>query len=118
MASPHVAGLLAYLLSIYPSEEFNPILEAGDYPVITTQLVEGSFNSIYAKTRSALPSWISALLPSPSMMNIIGNVGPIEQPTITGAQLKKAVIALAGRELLSDIPEDTPNLLVFNNATA
>lgn len=118
MASPHTAGLLAYLLSIYPSQEFNPIIEAGDYPFTTTQLVEGPFNSIYAKARTALPSWISSFLPSPSMMNVIGNVGPTEQPTITPEQLKKAIIALASKGLLGDIPEETPNLLIFNNATA
>lgn len=118
MASPHTAGLLAYLLSIYPSQEFNPIIEAGDYPFITTQLVEGSFNSIYAKARSVLPSWISSFLPPPSVMGVIGNVGPTEQPTISPEQLKKALITLAGKGLLGDIPEDTPNLLIFNNATA
>lgn len=119
MASPHTAGLLAYLLSIYPSKEFDPILAADDsYPFLTTQLVESPFNSVYAKARSALPSWISSFLPSPSMMNVIGNVGATEQPTITPEQLKKALLALAGKGYLGDISADTPNLVIFNNATA
>lgn len=121
MASPHTAGLLAYLLSIYPSKEFDPILSADDfnaYPYLTTQVVPGNFNGLYAKARSALPSWISTFLPSPSMMNVIGNVAATELPTISPEQLKKALIALSGKGHLSDLPADTPNLLIFNNATA
>jgi cerevisin len=32
--------------------------------------------------------------------------------------MKKALIALSSKNMLSDIPADTVNLLAFNNATA
>ena len=34
MASPHIAGLLAYLISIYPSTTFNPTPEKGFLPPV------------------------------------------------------------------------------------
>jgi hypothetical protein len=36
---------------------------------------------------------------------------------LTPAQLKALVLDLATRDLLTDIPDKTPNLLLFNNAT-
>lgn len=60
MASPHVAGLLAYFLSLQPSEE------------------SGYFTEL--------------------------------KP----AQLKKNIIKIASEGMLSDIPSDTPNLLIYN----
>jgi cerevisin len=60
MASPHVAGLLAYFLSMQPKSD---------------------------------SGFFSALKP---------------------AQLKKNMIAIASQDVLSDIPYDTPNLLIYN----
>ncbi|KAA8913881.1 autophagic serine protease Alp2 [Sphaerosporella brunnea] len=60
MASPHVAGLLAYFLSLQPKSD---------------------------------SGFFSALKP---------------------AQLKKNMIAIGSRDVLSDIPADTPNLLIYN----
>jgi hypothetical protein len=39
MASPHVAGLLAYLLSIYPSATFDPVFAKSSFPSMLTQEV-------------------------------------------------------------------------------
>jgi cerevisin len=61
MASPHIAGLLAYYLSLAPAKD-----------------------SEFA---------VSDLTP---------------------AKLKKALIDVASKDLLSDIPSDTPNLLAWN----
>jgi cerevisin len=60
MASPHVAGLLAYFLSLQPKSD---------------------------------SGYFSELKP---------------------AQLKKNMIAIGSQGVLSDIPEDTPNLLIYN----
>lgn len=64
MASPHVAGILSYFLSLSP-------------------------------------------LPTLSLLS---------SGAVTPAQLKKNLIAYSSSGVLSDIPSDTPNLLIFNGA--
>ncbi|KAF5117652.1 hypothetical protein DV454_000948 [Geotrichum candidum] len=64
MASPHVAGILSYFLSLQPSTD--------------------------------------------SEFAVSGAVSPL--------QLKKNLINYSSKGLLKDIPEDTPNLLIFNGA--
>ena len=111
MASPHVAGLLAYFLSIYPSREFNPRFST---PESFTQAY-GCLTSAYALTRASLPSWIAEFLPSVPLVEMLA---PIPQPRILSpAQLKVALVGLASRDILRDLPIKTPNILVFNNAT-
>lgn len=108
MASPHTAGMLAYLLSLYPSAVFNPKVEPDLTPSFT-------LSNVYAIAHNALPSWASTFLPSPQMLDA---VAPVPKPsTLTPKQLKKALIALATPDVLTDLPADTVNLLIFNNAT-
>jgi cerevisin len=116
MASPHTAGLLAYLLSLYPSETFNPEPEK-DYFAFPT-LAQQTFSG-YAVVHAALPSFIARFLPAPSFVDAF--VAPVpypDRPTMTPNQLKKALIALSSKGLLTDLPAETVNLLVFNNATS
>ncbi|KAN0130153.1 Peptidase S8/S53 domain containing protein [Lactarius tabidus] len=87
MASPHTAGLLAYLLSI-------PIN-----------------HSIY----SIMLRWASGFLPSPRLVHAI--TAPVYKP-ISPAVLKKALISLSTPNVLTEIPADTVNKLIFNNYTA
>jgi cerevisin len=119
MASPHTAGLLAYLLSIYPSAAFDPLL-GPDFlpPSLSSQTKPAGFASVYTLAHAALPSWVSAFLPSPRLLDIIDTVAPTGPPTLTPVQLKKALIALSSKEKLATLPPKTPNLLIFNNATA
>lgn len=63
MASPHVAGLLAYFLSLQPDSDSEFFQAKGG---------------------------------------------------ITPAQLKKRLIAYGSRDILFDVPEDTPNVLIYN----
>jgi cerevisin len=116
MASPHTAGALAYLLSIYPDASFNPeIAELFDLPSPSKAVVHGV--DVYAFVRSALPAWIGHFLPSPTLVTMeLDAAAPI--PAISPAQLKKALIKLASPGLLSDVGNGSPNLLLFNNATA
>ncbi|KZT61162.1 hypothetical protein CALCODRAFT_491561 [Calocera cornea HHB12733] len=112
MASPHTAGLLAYLLSIYPSSSFDPVI--GDH-------VPKALVSVTSKhtTISYLTSILGRFLPFPLL--------PVEQlldpqsapvPTlITPAQLKKALIKLSTDGVLTDLPAGTVNKLIYNNAT-
>jgi len=112
MAAPHTAGLLAYLLSIYPSEQFNPVLDSDPLPPSSPQRT-------YADVHAVLPFWVSAYLPSQNMimMDITNAPIPEKPKTLSPMQLKQAVIALSSRGLLTGLPPQTVNLLIFNNAT-
>ena len=127
MASPHTAGLLAYLMSIYPSVEFNPTFDSDENLVslhseqILSAPSSSSPLSLYAMAHQALPPFISSYLPSPEFLDILLRntaVGPIPRKKITPGQLKKALTKLGTSDILTDISEDTINLLIYNNATA
>lgn len=119
MASPHTAGLLAYLLSIYPHETFDPTFDS-EFNVISLQS-ERIFrhpSSLYSVAHAALPQWISNFLPPPSLVDAVVAPIPKKPETLTPLQLKKAVLKLSSQDLLTDLPDQTVNLLIFNNATA
>ena len=110
MASPHICGLLAYLLSIHGSQTFS----------LSDDLA--STTSLYAKAFSFLPRLAQAFLPVPvevATLDVLptGHFRPIPKDILPPAKLKKALIALASPGLLTDLPAGTPNLLAFNNAT-
>ena len=99
MASPHVAGLLAYFISLYPSEEFNPDLSAAE---VAGSWAHRSVASAYALTHASLPSWATEFLPSPGL---IDTIAPVPQPRILSpAMLKAAVTKLSSNGLLEDLP--------------
>jgi cerevisin len=103
--------MLAYLLSIYPSVTFNPTISASDFlgPMLP-------YASFYSLCHAALPRWMTEFLPSPELFltaPIPG--GPSE---ISPKELKKALLDLASRGMLSDLPSQTVNLLIFNNASS
>lgn len=112
MASPHTAGLLAYLLSIYPSPHFNPTFDEESNLISLHD--QQSFDA-YAALHASLPSWISDYMPSPRLVEAL--TAPIPGKTLTPLRLKKALVALASKGLLTELPLDTVNVLIFNNAT-
>lgn len=121
MASPHTAGLLAYLLSIYPSATFDPAL--GDLSVPPFNSASPSTPSLlvqsYTRAYTYLPGWLTRVLPEPTLLGGGDEqVAPIPA-TLTPEQLKKALIALATPDVLTGekLPLGTPNLVIFNNAT-
>ncbi|KAF9463587.1 peptidase S8/S53 domain-containing protein [Collybia nuda] len=119
MASPHTAGLLAYLLSIYPSKQFSPTFDS-EMNLISLQSpfqIPYTSTSVYAIVHAALPRWATSFLPAPSFEDEVAPV-PKDPKTITPLQLKKALLTLSSRGMLSDLPAETVNLLIFNNATA
>jgi cerevisin len=71
---------------------------------------------MYTFARAVLPSWVSSVLPAPSLLDSVAPT-PKPLPTLTTAQLKKALIDLATKDILATLPAKTPNLLIFNNAT-
>lgn len=116
MASPHTAGLLAYLLSIYPDVTFNPSTSS----LVPTGLnaqhpFTGSFTSLYESVYSVMPHWVSRFVPPPRVIEAV--TGPTGAPPLTPAALKAALIGLASEGVLQEIPTDTVNLLIFNNFT-
>ena len=122
MASPHTAGMLAYLLSLYPSKIFNPPPRTGGLiplPVLDQQLpLTTRVASLYSFAREVLPSWMTDFMPSPKALEREMAPVPVPAPpTLTPEQLKRALIALATQGLLEDLPNETPNVLIFNNAT-
>ena len=118
MASPHVAGLLAYLLSIYPSKEFNPTFDTQDN-LLSLIRPDQAFvlpPSIYAVMQATLPRWISSFFPIRALAESVN--APIPGKSMTPAQLKKAMMLMATPDCLAgDLPSKTPNLLIYNNAT-
>lgn len=116
MASPHTAGMLAYLLSLYPSKTFNPDVSSL-IPEPMGAYVPASFSNVYTMVHAVMPSWMSTFMPSPKFIEEVAPT-PKEPETLSPVQLKKALLALSTRNALADLPADTINLLIFNNATA
>jgi len=116
MASSHTAGLLAYLLSIYPSSTFDPTTSTLVSTGLNTQPpFTRSFVSLYESVYSVMPHWASSFLPPPRIIEAV--TGPIDVEPLGPADLKAALIGLASKDLLTEIPTDTANLLIFNNFT-
>jgi len=110
MATPHTVGLLAYLLSIYPSANFNPTFDKSDELIsLASEITQTPLDGIYAVIHAALPPWISVFLPAPEFAQFAAPMTP--------ARLKKSLIALSSTGKLASLPANTPNLVIFNNAT-
>ncbi|KAG1762357.1 peptidase S8/S53 domain-containing protein [Suillus occidentalis] len=114
MASPHTAGLLAYLLSIYPSATFDPTLSSTFLPSALN--IERPYSSFYSLCHAALPRWMTDFMPSPQLF--INAPVPGGPAVISPLELKTALRKLASSNMLTDLPPKTVNLLIFNNATA
>lgn len=120
MASPHTAGLLAYLLSIYPSSTFDPALGDLVPPALdNSPTASQTFAKAYKMAYQYMPEWITRVMPVPAFVRAEKVLAPVPIPTpLTPEQLKKALIALATPNKLTDaLPAGTPNIVIFNNAT-
>lgn len=110
MATPHIVGLMAYMLSIYGSSDFALLSDAAN---------------------GASPRWASwlrmalAFVPAPlrplSLLPTAPAVGVSQPLSVDSAlrprQLKNALARFASHGLLADLEPETVNLLAFNNAT-
>lgn len=111
MASPHTCGLMAYLLSIYPSATFNPTFLNDAEPSEWND----RYASIYSIAYTVLPRWIVAFLPPPQFLAPI----PLDDVTILSPKaLKQALLELSSKGLINDVGDQSPNKLIFNNATS
>jgi cerevisin len=113
MASPHAAGVLAYLLSLYPSETFNPDLFPVSVPDLRDTFTASPLSSLSSIVQTILPGWV----PVPKFFQAVAPTPPKRPATLSPAQLKSAVLKLASRGVLQELPVNTSNLLIFNNAT-
>ena len=117
MASPHIVGLLAYLLSIYGTEDFKAL--AGRGAELSVAEVE---DSLASKLSSVMPIPAMALDLVSSVTSYFSNADPTGKLEIDGVlspnELKKALIKLASPNILTGLDSDTVNKLAFNNATS
>lgn len=110
-----VAGLLAYLLSIYPSATFDPRVEKDLAPSpLVSFATNPAVSTLYSLARNALPAWFTSLV---GVFSVVAAPVTGDYPYLTPLQLKKAIIALSTPDILSDLPTGTVNKLAFNNAT-
>ena len=116
--------MLAYLLSIYPSTTFNPKLSSKK-SLVPSSLLETavqvyptfiSFQRVYSLARAVLPGVIVNYFPTLKDLS----TAPVPPPdfALSPEELKDALLDLSSEEYLTMVPEDTPNLLIFNNATS
>ncbi|KAF7338882.1 Serine-type endopeptidase [Mycena sanguinolenta] len=116
MASPHTAGMLAYLVSL--DTAFVPdAFEAGTAKSPFFACL--SKCSLYALARGILRGWfansltvpdyLSTYLPTTDEMSVV--------PSITPAQTKRLLLQLATPNVLTNVGKRSPNLLIFNNYT-
>jgi cerevisin len=121
MASPHICGLLAYLVSIEGTETFSILSGDSESQVDETEeLAVFGTTSLYGKALSLLPKLAQSVLPAPATVQDEDAIRPTppKKGELTPAKLKKALIALASPgKLIDQLPAGTPNLLAFNNAT-
>jgi cerevisin len=112
MASPHVCGLLSYLLSLEGTDGFHLSVSESALEL------EAEEPSLYSQAYSLLPDIAQKFLPTPDDTVELRSVAPVPpRKKVTPAALKKAVLALATPGALTDVGRGSPNLLIFNNAT-
>lgn len=132
MATPHVVGMLAYLLSIYGSDEFtkiNDVLPSG-HPLE----LAGANSFDISDFSTSIAGKLTNLLPIPALaLEFVGGLfggnkhqqvqllAPTPKPPAVGSvlhpfDLKKALAKLSTPGVLKDV-NGSPNLLIFNNAT-
>ncbi|KAJ7648705.1 peptidase S8/S53 domain-containing protein [Mycena polygramma] len=111
MAAPHAAGLVAYLLGVYPSSTFDPVF-GKEHMLLAPAFAPQRLFDVYAVLRAVLPRPLASLLPVPRT-----GTPSDRTDTLTPAEMKAALIELATRGKLTGLPADTVNLLIFNNAT-
>lgn len=117
MATPHVSGIIAQFLSLYPHWSFHP--RSVDTVDVTC---ESYLVSALARAHKSLPEFISGFLPSPSSFVAHGmkeDIQPDTQAVLTPLRMKRALLALASKNRLASgtLRAGSPNLLAYNNYT-
>lgn len=113
MASPHVAGLVAHFLSIYPHPTFQPQL--------ALPRIEPHYMLALVKAHKLLPNSFTALLTyirETAYDTEVDDVSGGQSMALTPDQMKSALLGLALEGKISGrLPPGTPNKLAYNNYT-
>jgi cerevisin len=123
MASPHVAGLAAYFLSLYPTSfqptEFELVDEDLTFLQRSAQFVFGTSADEFAnKARQGLAlAPIPKLLTPKALKSAMIKVGSKGLLTVSATSISDRDISLTS-STLQDMPAGTPNILIFNNFTS
>ncbi|KIM25047.1 hypothetical protein M408DRAFT_329847 [Serendipita vermifera MAFF 305830] len=133
MASPHTAGLLAYYLSLYPSKSFDPTTSTFDFEAAadffsmasstTNEYPIAGLSTFVTFAKSMMPSWLAKRLAVQEASGWVDTYQPGDDvasvpETLSPKTMKKAILTLATSGKLTDVGSGSPNLLIFNNATA
>src|SRR6266550_2549228 len=102
---------LAWMFSPLVNIFLHPYIMVADVTVSGLNIL-----STYKGSPEATATLSGTSMASPRLLEAL--TAPIPGKTLTPLQLKKAIAVLASQGMLSDLPEDTVNLLIFNNATA
>lgn len=101
MASPHAAGLAAYFLSLYPDGGFNAEEEASLVPKVSfVASAQAFFGFGFNNNEQAQVA------------------GKGDAKPLSPRALKKAMLKLATKGVITDAGSGSPNLLIHNNYTA
>ena len=105
MAAPHVTGVIAYLISIYPHPTFDPKVSAA----------QSRLFDAYSVAYSLLPAFATRVLPIPERFQQVESVTVAQD--LAPAQLKQALLDIATWGMIDDTMSPN-NALLFNNATS
>ena len=106
--------MMAYLLiSLYTSASFDPSTGKLVSAESSSNLCSQTYEAPYRFMHATLPSYMALFVPAPT-----ASFAPIPSPEVmTPEIMKKAIVALSTRDVLKEIPANTVNLLIFDNAT-
>lgn len=117
MATPHVSGLVAHFLSIYPHRTFDPQALSEDSLSVPS---DSYFASALIAAQESLYEFLTYFMPSAHFglyhRTINQAESQVTQAHISPQKMKKALLALAVKGKISKpLPRDTPNILAYNN---
>lgn len=122
MATPHIAGLLAYLLSIYGSADFEA--EGTRAAVDEATVQYRAVRSWAAQALAALHPWVPAALRPAWEMWLPAARAPVVakaddgiSSALTPKELRRALLRFASDGMLEGLDQTTVNRLAYNNAT-
>lgn len=107
MATPHIVGLMAYLLSICNTDEFRVRTTATNRSLLST------LRALLSIVENRLPFTTTMLFPS---ITLTAKRAPIAN-TVDPRELKNALVRMSTRDALAGLDDETHNRLAFNNAT-
>lgn len=136
MASPHIVGLMAYLLSIYGTDDFTLIKDAVPTRVAPAAMHQADTHGLRETGREhgemsarrwllqvlqkLMPSWMPSLerlFPQVPVLSTEIEQGLSIESALRPADLKKAMRRMAISNALEQLDPETTNKLAYNNAT-